>query len=162
MVIRFVRFITNVLLSALALWHLNSLGANRLSKHPHLGNSLQRLLLRRRCITRHGMDGNHSNLAALHRLPKWSYAWLIISFSAVIIIYWAQQHGLVPQKHDVTREELALSAAMIGLLCITQVMLVMTYDSANAQSMRYITQKMKSSNTYRTIYRSPTSIKIVF
>jgi len=72
---------------------------------------------------------------------KWSYAWLIVSFIAVIIIYWAQLQGLVPQQHDITRQELALSATMIGLLCITQVMLVMTYDSANAQTMRYITRK---------------------
>lgn len=72
---------------------------------------------------------------------KWSYAWLIISFLAVIVIYWAQLHGLVPQQHNITPQELALSAIMIGLLCITQVMLVMTYDSANAQTLRYITRK---------------------
>jgi signal transduction histidine kinase len=72
---------------------------------------------------------------------KWSYAWLVISFLAVIVIYWAQRHGLVPQQHDITPQELALSAIMIGLLCITQVMLVMTYDSANAQTLRYITRK---------------------
>ncbi len=72
---------------------------------------------------------------------KWSYAWLIISFSAVISIYFAQIYGLVPQVHEINHKELTLSATMIGLLCITQVMLVITYDSANAQTMRYITRK---------------------
>jgi signal transduction histidine kinase/CheY-like chemotaxis protein len=75
---------------------------------------------------------------------RWSYAWLIISFSAVIVIYWAQVHGYVPLTHNETPKEMALSAIMIGLLCITQVMLVMTYDSANAQTMRYITNKNKT------------------
>jgi signal transduction histidine kinase/ActR/RegA family two-component response regulator len=72
---------------------------------------------------------------------KWSYAWLIVSFVAVITIYSAQLRGWIPLQHGVTNQELALSAIMIGLLCITQVMLVMTYDSANAQTMRYITRK---------------------
>jgi signal transduction histidine kinase/CheY-like chemotaxis protein len=72
---------------------------------------------------------------------RWSYGWLVISFSAVVVIYWAQLHGMIPLIHNETRQEMALSAIMIGLLCITQVMLVMTYDSANAQTMRYITRK---------------------
>lgn len=72
---------------------------------------------------------------------QWSYAWLIISFVAVITIYWAQLEGLIPHQHDITHQELALSATMIGLLCITQVMLVMTYDSANSLTMRHITRK---------------------
>jgi signal transduction histidine kinase/CheY-like chemotaxis protein len=72
---------------------------------------------------------------------------LIISFSAVIVIYAAQIHGMVPLTHNETQEELALSAIMIGLLCITQVMLVMTYDSANAKTMRYITNKNQTLKT---------------
>lgn len=77
---------------------------------------------------------------------RWSYGWLVVSFSTVIIIYWAQLHGWVPLVHNETRQEMALSAIMIGLLCITQVMLVMTYDSANAQTMRYITRKNETLN----------------
>jgi signal transduction histidine kinase/CheY-like chemotaxis protein len=72
---------------------------------------------------------------------RWSYGWLVISFSAVVVIYWAQLHGMIPLTRNETRQEMALSAIMIGLLCITQVMLVITYDSANAQTMRYITRK---------------------
>ena len=78
---------------------------------------------------------------------RWSYAWLIISFSSVIVIYWAQLHGLVPMTEGKNQQELTLSAIMIGLLCITQVMLVMTYDSANAHNIRHIKRKNKTLNT---------------
>ncbi len=78
---------------------------------------------------------------------RWSYAWLIISFISVVVIYWAQLHGLVPLSEGKSQQELALSAIMIGLLCITQVMLVMTYDSANAQNIRHIKRKNETLNT---------------
>jgi signal transduction histidine kinase/CheY-like chemotaxis protein len=78
---------------------------------------------------------------------RWSYAWLIISFVSVVVIYWAQRHGMVPLSEDKSQQELALSASMIGLLCITQVMLVMTYDSANAQNIRHIKRKNETLNT---------------
>ena len=71
----------------------------------------------------------------------WSYTWLVISFAAVVSIYWAQLYGLVPLAEDKSLKELSLSAIMIGLLCITQILLVMTYDSANAQSIRHIKRK---------------------
>jgi signal transduction histidine kinase/CheY-like chemotaxis protein len=72
---------------------------------------------------------------------RWSYIWLIVSFFAVISIYWAQLHGYVPLSPDKSLQELSLSTIMIGLLCVTQVMLVMTYDSANAQNIRHIKRK---------------------
>ena len=72
---------------------------------------------------------------------RWSYVWLSVSFFTVISIYWAQLHGYVPLSPDKSLEELSLSTIMIGLLCITQVMLVMTYDSANAQNIRHIKRK---------------------
>jgi signal transduction histidine kinase/CheY-like chemotaxis protein len=78
---------------------------------------------------------------------RWSYVWLIISFIAVVSIYWAQLHGLVPLSEGKSLSELALSAIMIGLLCITQVILVMTYDSANAQNIRYIKRKNDTLKT---------------
>ncbi len=78
---------------------------------------------------------------------RWSYVWLIISFVSVVVIYWAQRHGMVPLSEDKSQQELALSAIMIGLLCITQVMLVMTYDSANAQNIRHIKRKNETLNT---------------
>jgi signal transduction histidine kinase/CheY-like chemotaxis protein len=78
---------------------------------------------------------------------RWSYAWLIISFISVVVIYWAQLHGMVPLSEGKSQQELALSAIMIGLLCITQVLLVMTYDSANAQNIRHIKRKNETLNT---------------
>ncbi len=78
---------------------------------------------------------------------RWSYVWLIISFISVVVIYWAQLHGLVPLSEGKSQQELALSAIMIGLLCITQVMLVITYDSANAQNIRHIKRKNETLNT---------------
>ncbi len=78
---------------------------------------------------------------------KWSYAWLIISFSSVVFIYWAQLNGLIPLAANQDENQLALSASMIGVLCITQVMLVMTYDSANAQHIRNIQKQNETLNT---------------
>ena len=78
---------------------------------------------------------------------RWSYVWLIISFVSVVVIYWAQLQGLIPLSSGINQKELALSAIMIGLLCITQVMLVMTYDSANAQNIRHIKRKNETLNT---------------
>jgi signal transduction histidine kinase/CheY-like chemotaxis protein len=78
---------------------------------------------------------------------RWSYAWLIISFISVVVIYWAQLLGLVPLSAGDSQQELALNAIMIGLLCITQVMLVLTYDSANAQNIRNIKRKNETLNT---------------
>lgn len=78
---------------------------------------------------------------------RWSYVWLIISFSSVIAMYVAQRINWVPAIHPTGAEELAFSATMIGLLTITQVVLVMTYDSANAQTMRHITRKNEALKT---------------
>ncbi len=67
-----------------------------------------------------------------------SYVWLIISFVSVVTVYFAQTQGLIPYKSGIDHQELTLSAFMIGMLCITQVLLVLTYDSVNAQHIRNI------------------------
>jgi signal transduction histidine kinase/CheY-like chemotaxis protein len=72
---------------------------------------------------------------------RWSYMWLFISFATVVSIYWAQLHGFVPISEAMNQRDLALSAIMIGMLCITQAILVMTYDSANAQNIQHIKRK---------------------
>ena len=69
---------------------------------------------------------------------RWSYLWLSVSFACVISIYWLQIRGWIPRLHNETDAELALSAIMISALCLTQIILVSTYDSANAQTMRFI------------------------
>ena len=78
---------------------------------------------------------------------RWSYVWLTISFSLVIAIYFAQRIGLVPIMPHTDPDALAFSATMIGLLTITQVVLVMTYDSANAQTLRHMTRKNEALKT---------------
>ena len=72
---------------------------------------------------------------------RWSYVWLTISFSFVIAIYFAQIQEFIPLNDGLSRQELTLSVLMIGLLCITQLMLVITYDSANSQHIRKIERR---------------------
>jgi signal transduction histidine kinase len=66
----------------------------------------------------------------------------------VISIYWLQIRGWIPRLHNETDAELALSAIMISALCLTQIILVTTYDSANAQTMRFI---QRSNQTLRSL-----------
>lgn len=72
---------------------------------------------------------------------RWSYAWLFFSFACVFFLYWPQLHGFVTEQNPISDQALTFGATMIGMLCITQVILFMLYDSANAQSNRQITQK---------------------
>lgn len=78
---------------------------------------------------------------------RWSYTWLIISFTSVVLIYWAHLQNWITLEQGKTPNELSLYATMIGLLCITQVMLVMTYDSANAQSLLNLKRKNEKLKT---------------
>lgn len=78
---------------------------------------------------------------------RWSYAWLFISFSIVVLIYWGQTRNLLPIINIENQEQLALRATMIGMLCITQMILVMTYDSANTQIIRHI--KKRNSTLFK-------------
>jgi signal transduction histidine kinase/CheY-like chemotaxis protein len=78
---------------------------------------------------------------------RWSYTWLIISFSSVVLIYCAHLQNWITLEQSKTPNELALNATMIGLLCITQVMLVMTYDSANAQNLLNFKRKNEKLKT---------------
>lgn len=79
---------------------------------------------------------------------RWSYLWLSVSFASVLLIYWLQIQGWIPKQHNETDAELALSAIMISALCITQIILVTTYDSANAQTLRFI---QRSNQTLRSL-----------
>jgi signal transduction histidine kinase/CheY-like chemotaxis protein len=79
---------------------------------------------------------------------RWSYVWLTISFSFVIAFYYAQIQEFIPLNGGLSRQELTLSVLMIGLLCITQIMLVITYDSANAQHIRNI---KRSNSTLKNL-----------
>ena len=78
---------------------------------------------------------------------RWSYTWLIISFTSVVLIYWAHLQNLIALEQSKTPNELILNASMIGLLCVTQVMLVMTYDSANSQNLLNFKRKNEKLKT---------------
>lgn len=73
----------------------------------------------------------------LFTVPRsWCYFWLFVSFASVGIIYMGQRYELIPTLHHESPEELALAASMIGLLSITQLLLVTTYDTTQGQHMR--------------------------
>ncbi len=78
---------------------------------------------------------------------RWSYTWLVISFVSVVCMYLAHLENWIPLEQSKTSTELTLHATMIGLLCITQVMLVMTYDSANAQNLLNFKRKNEELKT---------------
>lgn len=69
------------------------------------------------------------------------YVSLMISFLLVVAVYFLQIYGWIPIKHGDNIEDLTLSVMMIGLLCITLLMLVITYDSVNSQQIRTIETK---------------------
>jgi signal transduction histidine kinase/CheY-like chemotaxis protein len=78
---------------------------------------------------------------------RWSYIWLVTSFVSIICIYSAQLNGYVPLLENQSLQQLALSAIMISALCFTQIILVVTYDSANVQNIRHIKRKNETLKT---------------
>lgn len=72
---------------------------------------------------------------------RWSFVWLSISFGFVIAFYFVQIQEFIPLNDGLSRQELTLSVLMIGLLCVTQLMLIITYDSANSQHIRKIERR---------------------
>jgi signal transduction histidine kinase/ActR/RegA family two-component response regulator len=69
------------------------------------------------------------------------YISLIISFLLVVAVYFFQINGWIPIKEGNTMQDLTLSVLMIALLCVTLLMLVITYDSVNSQQIRTIETK---------------------
>jgi signal transduction histidine kinase/CheY-like chemotaxis protein len=78
---------------------------------------------------------------------RWSYIWLIASFISIICIYLAQLYGYVPLLENQSLPQLTLSAIMICALCVTQIILVVTYDSANVQNIRHMKRKNETLKT---------------
>ena len=69
---------------------------------------------------------------------RWSYFWIFITFFVVLSMCFAQSKGLIDTGDTGSP---ALWATMIGLLAITQAMLVITYDAANSEHIRNIKTK---------------------
>ncbi len=71
----------------------------------------------------------------------WCHFWLFSSFSIVGLMYWGQTNNWIPTLHQERHEDLALAASMIGLLCLTQLLLIMTYDITSGQNIRLMRRK---------------------
>jgi signal transduction histidine kinase/CheY-like chemotaxis protein len=69
------------------------------------------------------------------------YISLFISFMCVVGVYVFQMIGMIPFSPNVTEQDLSLNALMNGLLCLTLLMLVVTYDSIHAKHIRIIERK---------------------
>lgn len=72
---------------------------------------------------------------------SWSHIWLFVTFFIVIFIYWGQTSHFLSIVNTETYDQLALRATMIGMLCITQMVLVMTYDSVNLHIISRVRKK---------------------
>ncbi len=68
----------------------------------------------------------------------WSYFWIFISFAIVVCMYFFQKYF---SPLPVALASIELWATMIGLLAVTQAMLVITYDKATANHFSDIQQK---------------------
>lgn len=71
----------------------------------------------------------------------WGYGWLFCSVLAVLIILQLQLHGYIPIKDGDTVDDLYLSTLMIGMLSVTQMILVSTYDTASWTMFKQMTKK---------------------
>jgi len=69
------------------------------------------------------------------------YISLFISFICVVGVYIFQMNGMIPVALNVTEQDLTLSVLMNGLLCLTLLMLVITYDSIHAEHISIIERK---------------------
>lgn len=72
---------------------------------------------------------------------EWGYGWLVASIAVVLGMLKLQMMGYIPIKDGVTVDDLYLSTLMIGMLSLTQMILVSTYDTASWTMFQQITKK---------------------
>lgn len=72
---------------------------------------------------------------------RWAVFWLTFAFVSVLGICLAQIHGWLPVLRQETDNELITSATMYALLCITQLVLILTYDSVSLSAMRKVARQ---------------------
>lgn len=77
---------------------------------------------------------------------RWCYVWLFLSFIAIVSFLWAHFQAWIPLTQDITPQKLTVHASMLILMCITQIMLVMTYDAGTSQNIRNIKRKNETLN----------------
>lgn len=71
----------------------------------------------------------------------WAAFWLALAFVSVLSVCLAQTQGWLPVVRQETNNELITSATMYALLCITQLMLILTYDSVSVSAMRKVARQ---------------------
>lgn len=76
----------------------------------------------------------------------WCYLSLFISIVLVGFLYLGQSNGWISSTRQESPQELALAASMIGLLSVTQLLLIATYDTTRGHDIRFMqrqNQKLK-------------------
>lgn len=72
---------------------------------------------------------------------EWGYGWLVGSIAIVLAMLQLQISGHIPMRLGDTIDDLYLSTLMIGMLSLTQMILVSTYDTASWTMFQQITKK---------------------
>lgn len=72
---------------------------------------------------------------------EWGYGWLVGSIAIVLGMLQLQINGHIPMRLGDTIDDLYLSTLMIGMLSLTQMILVSTYDTASWTMFQQITKK---------------------
>ncbi len=72
---------------------------------------------------------------------SWGYGWLLVSLIIVIFMLVLQINGYIPMRVGDSINDLYLGTLMIGMLSLTQMILVGTYDTASWTMLQQITKK---------------------
>ncbi len=67
---------------------------------------------------------------------RWTFIWLMIAFSSVFSFWVFHRLGWLAPKATFTDTDLLVAATMYGLLCLTQGILIVTMDTADADKVR--------------------------
>ena len=71
---------------------------------------------------------------------RWTFAWLMAAFCSVWVFLGLHFEGWLQAKPGFTDIDLWVSATMYGLLCLTQGILLVTLDTADADNLRAMEQ----------------------
>ena len=71
---------------------------------------------------------------------RWTFIWLMIAFISVFAFLAFHHLGWVPAKDGFTNTDLLVAATMYFLLCLTQGILMVTMDTADADKVRAMEQ----------------------
>ena len=72
---------------------------------------------------------------------NWAIFWVLLSFVLLALLMYAQLQGYLPMRAGQDWYNLMQSAVCIGVLEITQIILVFVYDSANSQNLAVLRRK---------------------